>query len=372
MTLTPRDLSQAARVPLDDLNTADLDAVPMAAQPSHAARVLVWLLACSRHDLSAVPYRLPADNTAVDGYFGAAAWQARAFAAYQLVRAFAGAADRARLDAWFVACARWHAAHVDHHQFGLGAIFPRRLQGDYTARAGQALTGALLPGRRTHSAGQPISWLSMWWNNRRSMCMLLVLLVAVAQRDAALLASVRRYVTEWVTYSVYPDGAQGEWSRNGDYNVASAGVAYGAHNVVLALLAAHWLADLGDTRLLHLRTTAGLWGTESPRASKSIWTALDAWVTMLDGSVAWRNDAGQPFDQLSAAHAPGGLRHASWVLPVVAGQTRYAPLHAWAAAPMTGRVDDPYGLWRGVCGIYLDVRQGANTAAPRVPAGGGR
>jgi len=106
-------------------------------------------------------------------------------------------------------------------------------------------------------------------------------------QDGFLTSEAKRYVAEWLTYSVWPDGIQGEYFRNGDYCVPQQGVVYGTHNTQAALLLADALARKGDRSLYNFETRDGLFGTQSTGTlpAKSIRLAISAHVGLIDGSI---------------------------------------------------------------------------------------
>lgn len=347
-----RDLSLTATRPNDALVRDDLECVPMAAAGEVAA-VRDWLLACSANDMTGVPYRTTPGNAAVDGWFGAATWAVRALAAYRLIRGSVGSADRLKIDGWFLRVADYHRRHLNDSKYGIANQFPNRLAGDYKTRLGPAATGEMSAKRYTASSA-PISVLALYFNNRRAALALMAGLSGCWLGDSTLVADSARYVREWLTYSVTAEGYQGEWARNGDYGYSSAGLAYGCTNSATALVLADEMHKLGDDSLLRFATTDGLFGTASVEP-KTIWTAVDLHCSMLCGSIALTGMDGKPID--AEGHSSAGINmHASWFLPQARAWVRSAALDAWLAKPRTGRQEDPYGPWRGVGGIYVDVR----------------
>ena len=106
-------------------------------------------------------------------------------------------------------------------------------------------------------------------------------------QDGFLIAEAKRYVTEWLKYSVWGDGIQGEYLRNGDYCVVQQGAVYGTHNTQTALLLADALARKGDRSLFNFETREGLFGTASigTQPAKSIRLAISAHLGLIDGSL---------------------------------------------------------------------------------------
>jgi hypothetical protein len=346
--LSVRDLSVADQAGAPDLSKADLDCVPAAAA-GRTAEVRDWLIACSARDMTRCTLDLPQR----DAYLSETPWLSRAIAAYQFIRADVSRSERQTLDDWFLRNAEFNRRHIDIH---LEENFPRRSTGDYSVRGRDARGGAMT-GKRCSQTGPAISVLSQWYNNRRASSMLFVAQAGALLGDTSLTDSAKRYVREWITYSVWPGGEQGEWQRNGDYGYVCSGLAYGASNIALALLVAMWLDALGDASLLRFSTSEGLFGTQSTDAPKTIWTAFDTHVALLDGSLSLRDEQGRAFDALVTPY--GRPMHASWYLPAAHRYDRSRSLDLWAKASEAGglKLDDPFGHWRGMCGIFVDVRR---------------
>lgn len=350
--MTPRNLSIPQAV---DLTYVDLDCVPS----TDAHTVLGWLTTSASYgSMTGLPMTAPPMDG--DVYRTECTWLARAFSAYLNWRAKATVAARTTIDAWFLANAQFAAAQSDA---GLLNIWPKRMTDDYSVAAGPAAEGDMLTtipegGGSTilYQGGLPISHLSQYYNNRRAYVYLFVAWVGFALGNDALVQSAQRYVREWVMFCVWPNGAQGEWARNGDYGWVNAGLPYGAANISAALYTAMWGDTYrGDVSLLKFATNSGRFGTEAPAGQpKTIWTAFDMHVSLLNGSTVLCDQRGVPFSPIT--DPVGRQMHASWYLPVARRYYRSAALDQWAKGYVSGPYDDPFGLWRGMSGISRDVR----------------
>lgn len=347
--MTPRDLTQSRANGANWLMLEDLDCVPAAADPARLGEVRDWLKACAAFgDMSSTGYLL-SNGANCDGWMGEGCWLARALAAYRMIRPRISAADRLLLDGWFLRNAQFHSGHA---QWWISKVFPARANDDYSVRTQSALTGSTT-GRLLYRDGQAISNLSQAWQNRLSNAVLFFGLAGAWLGDADLVAQAKRYVREWVTYSVWPDGAQGEWQRADEYGNPGQGLTYGAHNIATALILASEFAAIGDTELLTWRTNGGLWGTESPLQPKTIWTAFDMHVSLLAGARKLVTDKGNAVDPWTSTSGRPG--QPSWFIPVAKRWCRGSMLDQWVATP-SSKTDDPFGPWRGMAGMYLDVR----------------
>jgi hypothetical protein len=217
------------------------------------------------------------------------------------VRAALPEADRAVIEAYVRRNAWFLAAHTDHF---LAYLFPARLQGDYTRRTGDAAaTGssawvsqrvdtngncdidagddarefpAYAYSRADGTLGPRVAVLTQWFNNRRATHALAMAAAGLLLADEGLVMRAKRYVMEWLTYAVYPDGSSGEFARNGDYCIAKQGVIYNAMNIQAGLLSARLLARQGDRSLAEFSTRDGLYGTESGASGRPKSLALVA------------------------------------------------------------------------------------------------
>ena len=255
------------------------------------------------------------DGVTLDGHFHAAAWLLRFMVTYDMVRPRLAAADRVALENFIARNARFHATHLD---FGLNQLFPQRERGDYRQRHADAAPGPDLarawmrrydtngdceinaadrPGTwpahayvdGTGRPGPRLSALSQWYNNRKSGMAVAVGVAGILLDDKVLLASAVRYFMEWLTYSVWPDGTQGEYTRNDDYCIPQQGAIYSALNLQGAALLGSALARQGDRSLLDFSTRDGLFGSASQAAdpSKSLAAAIRTYVRLVNGELDW-------------------------------------------------------------------------------------
>lgn len=248
-------------------------------------------------------------------FFAFAPWFARLVATYDLVRSDLAAPDRLLIERYLIRQAHYMAAYVDE---GLAKSFPARLDGDYAQRANDAAprsaeatwwkqrsdtngdcrideqdapeaAAAHAYVRRDGSLGPRLSVLGQWWNNRSGSLVLASGLVGLTLGEPQLVARAKRYLMEWLTYGVYPDGSDGEFARNGDYCLPNAGVIYQHGNLQATLLLARALLLQGDRSLQTFNTCDGLFGTEDAdcAAPKSLATPLRMQLDLLRGRLDW-------------------------------------------------------------------------------------
>lgn len=201
--------------------------------------------------------------------FTAAEWFVRLLFTYDYIKDGLTSSERQKLDQYFRNVGRFFANNINHYH---EMLFPNRLKGDYSVRGRDAESGSMR-NQYTHtnkdgSKGHKLSFLSSWYNNRKSSMMRAVGLIGVFLNDQDLIKHTKIYIKEMLMFSTYPDGTMGEYNRNGNYGNPQAGMIYSGINIQMAVEIADALARKGDNELYDYKTSAGLWGTEG--GSKSI------------------------------------------------------------------------------------------------------
>lgn len=282
------------------------------------AKLRSYLLAQAANPLNDFSTQLcirNADGSVRDASFGEASWLARYLVTYDAVRASLAAADRLTIENFIRRNAYFLAAQQD---YGFQYLFPKRAQGNYAQRASAAAatrdserwlyqrydtnndcwvnsgdSATSFPAythvRADGTPGPRVSVLSQWYNNRKSISTLAIGSAGLLLGDSELVLRAKRYVMEWLTYSVYADGSEGEYARNGDYCVANQGLIYSHSNLQAATLLSDMLARRGDSSLLGFSTRDGLFGSESAsnQPAKSIELVVAAHLQLATGQLNW-------------------------------------------------------------------------------------
>ena len=244
-----------------------------------------------------------------------------------------------------------------------------------------------------NSAGVPdrtIPVLATAYNNRKAMKVEFAALAAILMRDEELRGAVvangfdaqdiidgtKRYVEEWLRFSVFPDGSQGEYERNGDYGIPQQGFVYGLLNIDTAMVIADALARRGDVELLTFETCQGFQGTEciaSGDTPKSLRNLAQAYLEQMDHTrryyFARRDDDGfliDPLDEITvnAAGSDAGVDAAvDGGTPVVI--THAAMATQWLEDTAFAQLNH---VWRDnyVMTSYLRQRMGSYSYAGRL------
>lgn len=200
--------------------------------------------------------------------FDIANWLTKLLYAYDYVGPDAFTAEeRNRLNKWFYDAAAFWARYTDAD---LNRLFVDRPNGNYELTSvGRSMNGPDVG----YYGSTPTYPIHRYYNNRKAARYRYVAAAAVKLRNDGfrpsagpsldhLQESTKKFVREWVTYSVFPGGWIGEFERwtstNPDLGLSYANVMIGS-----VVATADLLARAGDTELLTFSTTDGALGTES-------------------------------------------------------------------------------------------------------------
>ncbi len=290
----------------------------MTADGNAFTAVKTYLLAQVKNPAVDFPARLcltDNNNWNPDGYYYQASWLLRYVATYDFVRSALSSADRVTIENFIRRNAYMLATQTDA---ALVNVFPNRLKGDYSKKQGpaSATNGIVSWWSKRYDTngdckvdssdmasaapvyayvksdgvvGPRLTELSQFYNNRRAATALTFGAVGLVLGDAVLISSAKRYVFEWLTYGVWPDGSQGEYARNGDYCIPQQGVIYSAANTASAALLATLLSRQNDTTLTAFKTRDGLFGSESTGTApdKTLALPVQTQLGLINGTIKW-------------------------------------------------------------------------------------
>ena len=249
----------------------------------------------------------PPTQTYTDGFLEAQ-WLNRTIMAYDFMKHGMSDSERAAVEGSLL---KWGYFLGAHMQWGLEYLFPNRAVGDYTEAQrvknwesdpydhrtadtnkdclrdsldDQTMKTVRLYATSTGAPGPAISKVSLSYNNRRSNQALSIAMIGILLNEPNLVGEAKRYVSEWLNYSVWSDGSQGEYQRNGDYCIPQQGLIYGAINISAALAIADVTARKGDASLYKLSTAGGLFGTQAAAGTaKSLLTPVMRHLNLISG-----------------------------------------------------------------------------------------
>lgn len=290
----------------------------MTADGNAFTAVKTYLLAQVKNPVVDFPARLcltDNSNWNPDSYYYQASWLLRYVATYDFVRSALSSADRVTVENFIRRNAYMLATQMDA---ALANLFPNRLKGDYSKKlwVATATNGIVSWWSKRYDTngdckvdssdmasaapvyayvradgvvGPRITELSQFYNNRRAATALTFGAAGLVLGDAVLISSAKRYVFEWLTYGVWPDGSQGEYARNGDYCIPQQGVIYSAANTASAALLATLLSRQNDTTLTAFKTRDGLFGSESTGTApdKTLALAVQTQLGLINGTIKW-------------------------------------------------------------------------------------
>jgi hypothetical protein len=207
--------------------------------------------------------------------------------------------------------------------------FGNRAMRDYVNNLGWAVTTPQYDGQHAYKNGQgqlihPIANIAKYYNNRRAGIMQLVGLAAVWGNDSFLIDRTKLFWEEWLKFSVFPDGAVGEFERNNVAGNVQRGFNYNAYNLESLLTVVDAMARVGDTWLYDYSTTDGIYGTECTiEPAKSFKMVVETYLDLIEHKRDWYCDEGEVIPEHLIDHTSetGAEIGKQWV-----GEIYFAPV----------------------------------------------
>jgi len=265
--------------------------------------------------------------------------------------------EHEQLRDWFLAAAGFF--RVDVNQHSLDKLFVDRARGDYR------LTGYATDscGRLTHFGGWRTCALHLSYNNRRAAQVRFFALAGLKFERQELVADAKRFVKEFVKFSIFPDGVMGEYER-WLASLPDLGWAYAATTLGSLVTIADHLARVGDFELYEYRTSEGALGSEG--GDKSLLLAIRTLQGLVVGEremygTDQRPDPGYLVD---GKHESGGWYSLHDVLVSPANlyyqdqgiRSIYTRTHGSAAPyPSSPAGVGPLPVWMGESGVYPGI-----------------
>lgn len=190
--------------------------------------------------------------------FVIAEWGVRMMYAYDYVKGGLSGGEQTTIKNWFLNMARYMATNYD---INLNSLFVNRAAGNYTLRQSTLnIQFGLNNTKRSDPAllyyGGPMShYVARYYNNRRDGMAAFVGIAGVLLNDAGLILSGKRYVQEYLKFSIYPDSTKSDFFRGISEAKPDKGLNYSGMSMILALADA--LARYGDTSLYTYSTSEG-------------------------------------------------------------------------------------------------------------------
>jgi hypothetical protein len=199
--------------------------------------------------------------------------------------------ERAKLDKWFMNAALFAS---NEHEWDINRLFTNRATSsdevDYTlARSYTPTTrdGKTLVTHYTRTGpGNTVYGIQQSFNNRRMCSYRFACMVGIKQKNSTLVTNAKKYVKDWIKYSMFPDGTVGEFERWRS-TLPDLGWGYTTDVVASAVTIADVLARTGDQSLFEYKTRIGKYNTVSPSKDKSIYSALKVMADIAAKKVEW-------------------------------------------------------------------------------------
>lgn len=260
-------------------------------------------------------------------------------------------AQRRQLDKWFVAGADWLLRDLDH---SLSNLFEDRSAGDYSLESIDPMYGDSI----AYLEGPRIGTVARHYNNRRAAQIRLVALSGVKFDVRHHLEAAKRFVKEYLAFSVYPEGAGGDYHRWRSDRPA-AGWSYQANALGSMITIADAFARVGDSELYEYVADCGLHGTEGGEKSL-LSSALDQY-RYIDGTFE-RYAARSVSDVRDESRISGYGVHDIWVAQAnvyyKSQELRERYLRTgddMPPYPVSPPTNGPFDPWTGEGGTYPGV-----------------
>lgn len=220
----------------------------------------------------------------IDGnpLFSICEWAGRLEMCYDYLKESFTTAERTECLTWFKNAALFFQRNLDNE---LGTFFTDRFAQNYTLRRNTGYTA-----KTTHIGGYTIPAIGPVFNNRKFVMAKLFAMTTILLNDGDptnLTRSARRFVEEWLRFSVFPDGTQAEMERSFNNQFEEQGWSYGMSCITIALQIADLFARHKSDRSLYEYTTNQGWLNTIPSSGvKDLWTVIKCTLGYLDGTLS--------------------------------------------------------------------------------------
>jgi chitodextrinase len=230
-------------------------------------------------------------HTTDDGTWSRAEWIGRLIGCADFVQDQFSAGERATFDSWISDWAYSYEGSINSEL----SSFANRYSRDYlTGLSSAAVNEWATKGHAYRDSGNtdhwPIAAISRYYNNRRASCIHMVAHAGVWLDDSLLKDRALLFFEEWIQFSVYPDGAVGEFQRGSTSN-PDKGINYLASVLKAAVSVAAALELDGEFSLYDFSSSNGMFGsnctTEPPKTLKLV---VDTYIKLISGDLDWYLD----------------------------------------------------------------------------------
>ena len=142
-------------------------------------------------------------------YFHVAFWNVRMMFGYDYIRSSLSAADRTTLETWFHNAGLYFESTQTRQRM---EVFVDPNNDNYTETAFSKLIGSNEP-KVTHYGGYMTHGFNNRYQNRSSELAFHWTMAGILTNDTTLKNRGKRWVEEWIKYSIFPDGTPAEFNR---------------------------------------------------------------------------------------------------------------------------------------------------------------
>ena len=227
-----------------------------------------------------------------DGTWSRAEWICRLLDCADFVKEQFSVAERTTFDGWI---SDWAHSYEYSIQFeATDHMFGDRKLRSYTTNLGYTATNSFYDGHAYRDANGVDHWqvsgVAEFYNNRRASVIHLVGHAGVWLDDTVLKDAAMLFFEEWIQFSVYPDGAVGEFERN-QASLPVKGLNYLASVLKAAVSVADALERDGEFSLYNYSSSNGIFGsnctTEAPKTLKLV---VETYIKLISDDLAWYLD----------------------------------------------------------------------------------
>jgi hypothetical protein len=248
---------------------------------------LLWHANAAGMQISPTTYQGTDDN------WLRAEWLKRIVTIADFVKDSFTAGERTTFNAWLSDWAYSYEGSV-HTELSTN-IFSNRYNRDYVTGLNYVATSPQYDGKYAYKDASgvlhnQIARVAKFYNNRRAHVAIFFGLAGIFLDDATLTDRGKLYFEEWLQFSVYPDGSQGEYERNVlTYNVNQGAIQYASVNINGACEMASALATQGDNSLFTYSTSNGLWDSESTGGdpAKTVKLTVETFLDLIEHEKLW-------------------------------------------------------------------------------------
>jgi len=222
-------------------------------------------------------------------------WYVRMLMSYDFAKWMFTSSEKTIMEAFFYQTAFRVAERLDTR---LISYFPNRDSDDYTPSNVNFFPFLDEPGPVPYYDGAAnMKQIALIYNNRRSCLALYCGLVGAMLNNTYLITQAKRFFQEFIRFSCLPNGAPGEWQRNGSGGTNWQGIFYEGILLQNYVMVADALRRIGDNSLYTYSTSEGYGPTVG--GPKTLEVVLNTYCDVIEETSVFEYDGvvANPFGQ---------------------------------------------------------------------------